>query len=262
MSSKVSATIVAYNNYEEIMAAVESMERYTSPELSRVLYIVDNGTKVSDPARTAAFRTFLQAYDDVVYVDAGANLGFGAGHNLVMDRLDSQYHAIVNPDILFCEDAFSKIAAWMDVHPEVGMVIPDVRNEQGERQLVYRKELTVWDTFVRFFCMGLFPRRVRSHTLQDEDYSRPFRVPFGQGSFLVVRTQLFRDLQGFDDHYFMYVEDADLCRRVNEVSSLMYFPGATVIHKWNRASHRNVRLFAHHIHSLFYYFKKWGVRLF
>ena len=115
--------------------------------------------------------------------------------------------------------------------------------------------------FVRFFCKGLFPGRIRKHTLQDKDYSKPFQVPFGQGSFLVVKTNLFKELNGFDDNFFMYVEDADLCKRVNQVSKLMYFPGARIIHKWEKGSHGNKILFKYHVQSMKYYFKKWGVKI-
>lgn len=58
----------------------------------------------------------------------------------------------------------------------------------------------------------------------------------------------------------MYMEDADLCKRVNQVSKLMYFPGATVVHKWQRGSRKNKKLFKYHIESMRYYFKKWGYK--
>ena len=96
--------------------------------------------------------------------------------------------------------------------------------------------------------------------MQYEDYSKPFQVPFGQGSFLVIKTELFKRINGFDERYFMYMEDADLCKRVNQVSKLMYFPGATVVHKWQRGSHKNKKLFKYHIESMRHYFKKWGYK--
>lgn len=260
MSVKLSACIVAYNNYEDIKAAITSMEQFTSPELAKRIYIVDNGVAISSPSDVEEFKEFIEKCNDVEYIDAGQNLGFGKGHNAVLNRLDSEYHAIVNPDVLFCEDAFSKIIAWMDELNDIGMVIPDITDEFGKRQLVYREELTVFDMFVRFFCKGVFKKRVKRHTLQDKDYSKPFQVPFGQGSFLVVRTDLFKELKGFDDNFFMYVEDADLCKRVNQVSKLMYFPGARVIHKWGKGSHGNKVLFKYHVQSMKYYFKKWGVK--
>lgn len=98
------------------------------------------------------------------------------------------------------------------------------------------------------------------HTLQDQDYTQPFQVPFGQGSFLVIRTELFKKLNGFDDRFFMYLEDADLCKRVNEISKLMYYPGASVVHRWEKGSHKNKKLLMYHIQSMRKYFEKWGYK--
>ena len=53
--------------------------------------------------------------------------------NFIMDQLDSDYHCIMNPDIIFCEDAFSKIIKYMERKPEVGMVIPNMTDEQGKQ---------------------------------------------------------------------------------------------------------------------------------
>lgn len=259
MSVELSATIVAYNNYDDIKEAISSMDKYTTIE--KKIYVVDNGVAIATPDDIEDFKKFLSAYSDVEYLDAGGNLGFGKGHNFVLPYIDSEYHAIVNPDILFCEDAFTRIVKYMDENQDVGMVIPYITDEEGTMQLVYRKELTVLDMFIRMFCKGMFKNRQAKHTLQDKDYTEPFQVPFGQGSFLVVRTELFRRINGFDEGFFMYVEDADLCKRVNQVSQLMYYPGARVIHKWEKGSHGNKVLFKYHINSMRYYFKKWGWKI-
>jgi len=107
----------------------------------------------------------------------------------------------------------------------------------------------------------MFKGRQAKHTLQHKDYSVPFQVPFAQGCFLVIRTELFKSLGGFDDRYFMYMEDADLCRRVNERSSVMYYPGATVMHAWEKGSHKSRKLMKIHIRSMLSYFNKWGWKL-
>ena len=262
MPVKLSASIVAYNNYEDIKKAIASMEKYTSPDLSKNIYIIDNGTKTSDPSSVKEFKKYIEEMGDIEYIDACENLGFGKGHNKVLDIIDSEYHAIVNHDIIFCEDAFSKIIEWMDKNPDVGMTIPYITNKEGEKQEVYRRELTIFDVFNRFFLKGLFKKRFEKHIMRDMDFSKPFEVPFGQGSFLVIRTNLFKELGGFDNNFFMYVEDADLCKRVNQISKLMYYPGARVIHKWEKGSHGNRKLFKYHVQSMKMYFKKWGWRLF
>lgn len=256
----ISVSIVAYKDYDDIETVVSSLEKHTSGDINKQIYIVDNSCLNDEDEGKKHCQEQLAAYPDVTYIDTRKNLGFGSGHNVVLKEIDSRYHAIVNPDVIINEDVLEKIIAFMDQHEEVGMCIPRILDDSGELQKAYRKELTVTDMFIRFFCKPLFPRRVKSHTLQDMDYSKPFQVPFAQGCFLVIRTDLFRQLGGFDENFFMYLEDADLSKRVNEVSSVYYFPGASVIHKWEQGSHKNPALFKIHVASMKYYFKKWGVK--
>lgn len=257
----LSVAIVAYNDYADIVTAIESCERYTSKDITKKIYIVDNSSSNSDfDTDRKRLKEKIALYEDIEYLDTGENLGFGKGNNYVLPMIDSRFHAIVNPDIVFIEDAFKKIIQFMQ-YQDIGMCIPKIVDEKGNIQLAYRRDPTICDMFIRFFCKNMFRKRVAYHTLQDKDYSKPFQVPFGQGSFLVIRTELFKTLGGFDDRYFMYLEDADLCRQVNRCSRLMYCPDATVIHKWEQASHRNFELFKVHLESAYKYFRKWGTKL-
>lgn len=261
MRVQLSVCIVAYHNYDDIAKAISSLEEYTPKEIKKQIYIVDN-SEVSEKQKSdlAFFYEKIRQYEDICVVSVGKNLGFGKGHNYIIDEIESEYHAIVNPDIIFVEDAFSPIINYMNENKDIGMCIPNITDDTGKRLHVYRKELTVYDMFIRMFCKKLFPKRVAAHTLQNQDYTKPFQVPFGQGSFLVIRTELFKELGGFDERFFMYLEDADLCKRVNQVSKLMYYPGASVIHKWEQGSHKNRKLLKYHIQSMRKYFQKWGYK--
>lgn len=262
MKPQLSMTIVAYHNYAQIKTAITSIEKYTAPGISKKIYISDNSVFESDSVEKLDFMNFLASYKDVEYIDNQANLGFGKGHNVVLDRIESDFHAIVNPDVEICEDVFSAILSYMKKENTVGMVIPKIVDENGEIQAAYREYPTVFDMFIRMFCKPFFKKRQAKHTLQDKDYNTPFAVPFAQGCFLVIRTAIFKSLGGFDDRYFMYMEDADLCRRVNDQYCVIYYPGASVIHAWEKGSHKNMKLMKIHIKSMFSYFNKWGWKLF
>ena len=243
---------------------IESLRCVVDPGLRIRLYAVDNSDLSDGDALCAARDAFcgkLEALGFAEYVDAQGNLGFGAANNLALNMADSEYHVFVNPDVLFTEDALSELKSFMDSTPEAGMCIPRMTDEAGEMQLVYRREVTVLDAFNRMFLKNAMAKRDRWHCMRDENYSKPFQVPFGQGSFLFGRTALLKELGGFDDRYFMYLEDADLCKRVNAASALYYCPHATVIHKWEKGSHKNMTLLKHHLKSYLAYFRKWGLKL-
>ena len=257
----ISIAIVAYRNYEDVIEAVSSIEKYTSKMITKQIYIIDNSCFPEADEERCIFIRKIDQYSDVSYIESGANLGFGKGNNLVLDMLDSRFHAIVNPDIMLLEDTLKKMMEFMS-DDNIGMSIPKIVNQDGAMQYACRREVTVWDMFVRMFCKSLFVKRYRYHTLQKNDYSKPFYVPFGQASFLVIRTSIFKELKGFDERYFLYLEDADLCKRVNEISNLVYCPYTTVVHRWGRSSHKSFKMFKCHISSMIKYFGKWGVKWF
>ncbi len=250
----ISVAIVVYNNEEDVRQAVESIEHFTAEAVRKKIYLIDNSTVDNQLAQLE------QRYGDVCYVKTGSNLGFGGGHNYILPQLNSCLHAIVNPDILLTSDALSALISFMQ-DGKIGMCVPRLLDEQGNLQAVYRRELTVIDMFLRMFLPNMFRRRQAFHTMQDMDYRRPFEVPFAQGSFLVIRTELFKQIGGFDERFFLYMEDADLCKRVNEISVLTYCPYASVIHKWEKGSHKKRELFRLHLHSMWSYFRKWGWKL-
>ena len=256
MTDKLSICIVAFRNEEDVLRALETLYQFTDPMISKIVYVVDNGRE--DKREGEAFQNRIESFPNAVYLKTDDNIGYGKGQNAVLGKLQSEYHCIMNPDIVFFEDAFSKILSYMDKNPSVGMVIPQILDENRQRQLVYRKDPTVLDLFIRMFCKKLFPKRFKEHTLQGKDFTKPFLIPFGQGSFLVIRTELFQKIGGFDDRFFLYMEDADLCRRVNQESELMYLPDAAVIHHWEKGSHKDLRLFRIHLESMKAYFDKWG----
>lgn len=250
----ISITIVAYNDEEDVKNAVCSILEHTAVAIEKKIYIVDNSS------RENGLEAFCRKYPEVAYEKPAENLGFGGGHNYVLPRLDSEFHAIVNPDIILTEDSLGTLMEFMK-EKNAGMAVPAMTDEKGTFQAVYRRELTVLDMGIRMFLSSHFKKRQAHHTMQDMDFGSPFLVPFAQGSFLVIQTALFRKLGGFDSRYFMYMEDADLCRRVNQCSSLYYCPYTAVIHKWERGSRKNGKLRRMHIASMFRYFNKWGWKL-
>ncbi len=219
--------------------------------------VVDNGS--SDEIRDA-----VQAMGGV-YVSAGKNLGFGRGHNLALKQLagvDAPYHLILNPDITFDADALGRLASVMDSHPEVGLVMPKVLYPDGSIQYLCKLLPAPIDLVLRRFLPGPLKRitqkRIASFDLRDLDYDVPAYVPSLSGCFMFARRSVLDAVGGFDERFFLYMEDVDLCRRMLAVSRLLYWPGVTVEHVHQMGSYRNRKLLLWHIHSAIKYFNKWG----
>lgn len=242
----VSGTVVAYHNRDEILECLKSVKEQTKG-VRLSLFVSDNGSDDGTPAAVRA------AFPDVTVIENGANLGFGAGHNKVIPLLSSRYHVMINPDITLKEDAVSAMAAYMEEHPEVGLMMPDIRNPDGTRQILPKR-----DPRWRYMILGkFFPAVRRAYCRTDEAMDKPTEIEFCSGCFMLIRTELFKKLGGFDDRYFLYMEDADLSRQVRKQAKVVFFPGAKVTHAWHHESAKSGKALKLHIESGRKYFAKW-----
>ena len=219
--------------------------------------VVDNG--ISNEIRDA-----VQGMGGV-YVRPGNNLGFGRGHNLALKQLagvDAPYHLILNPDIGFALDALSRLADVMDSHPDVGLVMPKVIYPDGSNQFLCKLLPAPIDLALRRFLpgrwKGIARKRTSLYELRFLDCDAPAYVPSLSGCFMFARRSVLKAVGGFDERFFLYMEDVDLCRRMLGVSRLLYWPRVTVEHIHQMGSYRNRKLLLLHIRSAIQYFNKWG----
>ena len=105
-------------------------------------------------------------------------------------------------------------------------------------------------------------KKTEEHYLMlDEDLTVPREIEFCTGCFFVVRTEVFRRMQGFDEGYFMYVEDADITRKAQSYGKVYFTPCTHVYHAWHRSPNKSLKPFVRQISSMLRYWRKWGFRL-
>ncbi len=252
MNKKVSGCIVTFNNGKTIDSTVNSLLGNTACDFR--LYVVDNGS--TDDTVDHIIKT----YPEVTVLETGKNVGFGQGHNFIMGLLDSDYHVIINPDISIRDDVISNMVEYMERHPEIGMLSPEIRFPDGRLQ-VLGKRVPLPHYLVASRMRGNKPGKLLSeYAMLDSNLSKPTEIQNATGCFMFIRTELFKQIGGFDRRYFMYFEDCDLARKVNSVSKVMYYPYATVYHEWGRESKKDIRLKIIQISSMLKYYAKWGLK--
>lgn len=250
MDNTVTGSIVTYNNISTIPKTLETLFEQ-SKDVDFKLYILDNGS--SDG--TTEF--IENNYPDVTVIRSPKNVGFGAGHNIIIDRVDSKYHVIINPDIVLNENVIGKLTEYMDDNPEIGLLSPRICFPDGRDQILGKRNPQL-KYLVASRLRGDEPSKLlKEYAMLDCDLTKPVHIDNATGCFMFIRTDVLKQIGGFDDGYFMYFEDADLTRRINEVSECVYYPDAIVNHVWGRESKRNLKLMFVHINSMFRYFCKW-----
>ena len=173
--------------------------------------------------------------------------GFGENHNQAFAQSQGDYFVIVNPDIRLPAMDVERLLAPME-DPIVGAVAPLVLNSRGEVEDSVRHFPTVLDIARRL----LLRRRRPSYKFK----SMPIYVDWAAGMFVVFRREAYQGVGGFDhQRFFMYYEDADICRRLSGRGwRIVLQPAASVIHDAQRASHRSFKHMRWHLISAFRYF--------
>lgn len=262
----ITASIVTYNDH---LLDIEAILRSIIASPIRKVWIIDHSDRVF------SLREELQQYmhrdkDIREHIERGFqieylhedNVGYGRGNNrairLAMEE-GCQYHLVVNPDVWFSSDVIPTIWKYMEEHPEVGQIMPKVLFLDGNIQPLAKLLPTPMDMFCRMILPEwMFKRRNKRYELADSGYKNIMNVPCLSGCFMFFRTSTLQECGLFDERYFMYAEDFDLTRRIHRRFKTLFFPNVSIFHKFNRGSHRSLRLFLIHTMSMVRYFNKFG----
>lgn len=249
---KISGSLVLYcSKIDQFEAAIAN---FLCATVDSFLYVVDNSP--------VALRSDFFSHPRVRYMHSGENIGFGAGHNLAINLAcqHSDLHLILNPDIRFGTDVLTALSDFFSKDAELVAAMPKVVYPDGSLQRLCKLLPNPAELIVRRFVpfaslRASMDKRYEMHGLSQV---RPSEVPTLSGCFLMVRSRTLLAIGGFDERYFMYMEDVDLVRRLAVVGRTLYIPTAVVIHEYAKGSYRNLRLLRYHVQSAIRYFNKWG----
>ena len=250
----ITASIVIYN--EDIGILRNTIDCFLSiKNFTRKIYLIDN-TLNSD------YEEFDQ-YKSLEYVPVKENIGFGAGHNRIIDRIkgESRFHLILNPDVGFEYGIFNALIDALEPESNTMMIAPKVLFPDRSFQNSCRRFPTIKELIVRRISVlqPLFKKTIKDGEYADKDLSKPFFADYLTGCFQLYKTNDFVEINGFDERYFLYMEDVDICRKIDAANKKkMYFPDVEIVHVLKKGSNKNMRLFFRHFISALKYFNKWG----
>ena len=220
---KVTVIIVSYNTREVLarcLSAIDS-ERYE-------VIVVDNDSNDQSPDLVR------EKFTNVELIEAGRNLGFGAANNLGFQHATGDYYALINSDAWAVDDGLEKLTEVAASDAELGIVGPRLVGSDGSIQKSVRTFPTVWRLCTEYF----FLRHIASSTRifnafygSGFDYAKPVEADWLMGAVLVLRRELIEDIGGFDERFFLFSEEADLCYRAREAGwKVFYTPDAEFVH--------------------------------
>ncbi|WP_339657166.1 glycosyltransferase family 2 protein [Flavobacterium frigidarium] len=251
---KITASIVIYNT--ELTELSRVIDSVFNGNINLKLCLIDNSFK----------DTLKQQWvddDRIIYIHNPSNPGFGAAHNLGIQialNLGSKYHFIINPDVFFERDVISKMIDYMHEDPLIGMMMPQILNVDGSIQNLPKLLPSPYSVLMRKikWPKNSYNTFINSYELRSVDKKIIYNAPILSGCFTLLNLEAVKKVGMYDDAFFMYFEDWDLSRRMNEKYKTLYFPAVSVYHGYESGANKSSKLFKIFLNSAFTYFNKWG----
>lgn len=226
---KISILYVYYNVPDEIRESIKSI-KHVIDGFSYEIIIVDNNS----PKELPEIRE-----KDLTVIRNKTNKGFGKAVNQAARKASGEYLAIINPDTVLYRNSLSKLIEMLEKNTKIGVVGPKMVNPKGETLPTISGKPLLPGALIAFsFINKLFPKNKlsKNYWLTNIDRKKTQSVDTIGGACLVIRRDLFAKLKGFDERFFMYFEEADLCLRIKSLGyDVVYYPKAKILHLVGRS---------------------------
>jgi GT2 family glycosyltransferase len=238
----ISIVVVSYN-------AREHLERCLAEVADRghEVIVVDSGS--TDGSRELV----AERFPDVRLVELAENRGYGAGANEGMRVASGRWFLLLNSDAWPVGNGVEELVAFGDRHPEIGVAGPKLLNPDGSLQRSVRGFPTVWRLATEyFFLRKLAPgtRALNAFYAANFDHEKVRKAEFLMGAVLLLRPEAIAQVGGFDERFFMFSEEVDLCFRMRRARwTVQFYPEAEFVHvggastrpEWSRMYREQLR---------------------
>jgi GT2 family glycosyltransferase len=227
--NELAIVIVNYNTKQLLDDCLESVFRADSPKGGLQVIVVDNAS-VDESMEMVA-----KKYPAVLGIKNSENLGFAKANNVGVEASDARYVLFLNSDTVVKRYSLVKPLKYLRTHPKVGAITIKLYLKDGTIDFDnHRGYPTPWASISKFTGLAkLFPQSTffNSYHLGFQKLNKIHQIPVAAGSYMMMPTKLFRDIGMWDETYFFYGEDIDLCYRINEAGyKIIYYPKVSTLH--------------------------------
>ncbi len=233
----LSIIIVNYNVKEFLQNLVHSLQKALIG-ISHEIIVVDNASN------DGSVEFIKNKFPQITLITNKTNLGFSKANNIGLKHAKGKFILLINPDTIVREDTVSKMIDFMNSHPEVGLAGCKILNPDGSLQLACRRSFPgPWTSFCKVTGLStLFPKSklFARYNLTYLDENLTYEVDAISGSFMMMKKEVYDKVGGFDEQFFMYGEDLDLCYRIQKSGyKVYYFSETQIIHYKGESTKRS-----------------------
>ena len=265
---EVNVSIVVYSNKKYINKFKKEILEKSIIHLTKNKFV--NKILIIDNSEKDYFKFTELLGNNVKYFFSNENLGYGRGHNLSKKLLEKKkFHLILNPDIAFYEnqDLIKDLLCYFDKSNNIVLLQPNIVNYLDEKnQYLCKRNPSLLIQLLRGFgpkyFKNLFIKYNNFFEMRDLAYQNQIvESQYLSGCFMFCKTSALNKINWFDEDFFMYLEDADLTRRLSRIGKCLHIPYLKIMHVWEKGSHKKLKLKLEAIRSFFIYSYKWGLKI-
>jgi GT2 family glycosyltransferase len=265
---RLSFIIVNYKTKNLVKNCLKNIEKLNL-DFEYEMIVIDNhsGDGLSEMLREK-FSKELET-GKLQLIESPKNIGMGSGNNLGVKRASGQYIMIINPDVAVLPGSIENLIDFAEKKEGIGCLAPRLLNPNKTiQQSCYQFPNFLMPILLRT-GFGIFgQKKLEKYMMSDKDFSHEVEVDWVRGAAMFFRKSFYEDLGGFDERFFMYMEDVDICRRIHGLDrKVWYFPKAEMVHYYLKESDTGKwikDLFGKmawlHIFSWLKYFWKWKLK--
>ena len=262
------AVVLHRGDLEHFTATLKGVRSAIHPSLSDTkIYIIDQSidAQYSAAARAICTEALQWPGADWEFIELDQNAGYGAGHNVVLDRELGRYHLILNPDVELPSNWLKDSLDFLEADPSVVLYASRGTNSCGEEEYLAKRYPTVWVLLLRAFgatwLKNRYIEQLHHYELRDLAAEPVVQeVPLLSGCCLLTRTDALRAVQGFDERFFLYFEDYDLAMRMRNLGRVVRFGALQFVHHGGQASKKGWRHILWFMQGGIRFFSRWGWR--
>ena len=209
----------------------------------------------------------LAEFDERHHYEPTVNLGYGKGHNIAIFLSESDFHLVLNPDVLLEAPSIANALEYMAANGHVGIISPMGHDSFSRPLYLCKRYPSLLVLFLRGFCppfiRGKFKESLEDYEMR-ELYQPPFEaheVTVASGCFMFARTDVLKKIHGFSERFFLYFEDFDLSLRVSKVSEVHFVPTVEIIHHGGNSAKKGPKHIVMFFSSALKFFLKNGWRV-
>ena len=251
----LSCIIVNYYSSSSLKNCLESVYQ-TIKKISFEVIIVDNSQ--NDKGMTS----LKESYPQIRVIQSETNVGFARANNQAALSAQGKTLLFLNPDTILADQAIEEMIAHLESNPDIGALGPKVLNTDGSLQYSCRRFPTLMTGFFNRYSLlsRWFPgnRFTVQYLMKDFNHDENKEVDWLSGCCLMIPRAVFEKAGGFDEHYFLFNEDVDLCRTIGQNGfKVMYFPGAKIKHHISTSNSKvPARIIIKRHRGMKYYYEK------